>query len=170
MKIVTIDNKKDEGFLKTPTEEIDLKKEDKKELRKLIKNMRKKMIETDGVGLSANQVGINKKIFVAQIPDENGKPKFYAVINPKITKKYSETNIMNEGCLSVPGIYGPVERPNRVILEGENLEGKKIKIKAWGFLARVFQHEIDHLNGKLFTDKAKSTFKMGERDEEIREI
>ena len=63
MKIVTIDNKKDEDFLRTPTKEVDLEKEDKKELRKLIKNMRKKMIETAGVGLSANQVGINKKIF-----------------------------------------------------------------------------------------------------------
>jgi len=163
--MVTIENEKDEKFLRTPTKKVDLKKENKKKLRKLIKNMRKKMIETDGVGLSANQVGLNKRMFVAQIPDENGKPKFYSVINPEITKRSKETKTMNEGCLSVPNVYGPVERSEKITLEGENIEGKDIKVKAWGFLARVFQHEVDHLNGKLFIDKAKTTFTPKEGDE-----
>jgi len=169
MKLVTTENKEGEEFLRAPTKKIDLEKEDKEELRDLIKEMRQKMIESDGVGLSANQVGINKRMFVAQIPDENGKPMFYAVINPEITKRYPEKVEMNEGCLSIPGTYGPVERAERVILEGENLEGKKVKIKAWGFLARVFQHEVDHLNGKLFVDKAERTFEV-EDEEEMEKI
>lgn len=165
LKIVTIENKKDEKFLRTPTNEIDLEKEDKDELRELIKSMRKTMVGNDGAGLSANQVGLDKKLFVAQIPDENGKPKFYTVINPEITKKSSETEIMNEGCLSIPNIVGPVKRPHKVTLEGKDIEGKDIKIKAWGFLARVFQHETDHLNGELFIDKAEETFKLDELKE-----
>ncbi len=165
LKIVTIENKKDEKFLRTSTSEVDFEKEDKDKLRELIKSMRKTMVENDGAGLSANQVGLDKKLFVAQIPDENGKPKFYAVINPEITKRSSETEIMNEGCLSIPNIVGPVKRPYKVTLEGKDIEGKDIKIKAWGFLARVFQHETDHLNGKLFIDKAEETFKLDELKE-----
>ncbi len=170
LKIVTIENKKDEKFLRTPTDEVNLEKEDKDELRELIKSMRKTMVEDDGAGLSANQVGLNKKLFVAQIPDENGKPKFYAVINPEITKKSSETEIMNEGCLSIPNVVGPVKRPYKITLEGKDIEGKDIKIKAWGFLARVFQHETDHLNGKLFIDKAEETFKIDELTEDKTDV
>jgi peptide deformylase len=170
LKLTTIENKKDEKFLRTPTKEVDLEKENKKELRELIKKMRRKMVEWDGVGLSANQAGINKKIFVAQIPADYGEPKFYAVINPEITKKSKETEEMNEGCLSVPGVFGPVERSLKVTLEGKNIEGKKIKIKANGFLARVFQHETDHLNGKLFIDRAKKTFRVDDNAENFEEL
>lgn len=67
---------------------------------------------------------------------------------------------MEEGCLSVPGIYGDVERPEKITLVGQDRYDKKIKIKAWGLLARVFQHEVDHLNGILFIDKAKSIQKI----------
>ncbi len=170
MELVTIENKKDEEFLRTPTKEVDLEKEDKEKLRELIKKMRRKMVESDGVGLSANQIGIDKKVFVVQLPEEYGKSKFYAVINPEITKRSEETQEMNEGCLSVPEVFGPVKRAEKVTLEGRNLEGKKIKIKANGFLARIFQHEVDHLNGKLFLDRAEHTFRVDEENEEFEKL
>ncbi|MEX1014759.1 MAG: peptide deformylase [Candidatus Paceibacterota bacterium] len=154
MKIVTIEKKENEEFLRQPTKEVNFKKEDTKKLKKLVKDMRRKMHDADGIGLSANQIGLDKKLFVAQIPDEQGKPKFYAVINPEITKMSKETITLEEGCLSIPGSYGPVERAEKITLEGYGIDGKKLKLKAWGILARVFQHEVDHLNGTLFVDKA----------------
>lgn len=130
--------------------------ENKKELRGLVKQMRIAMKENSGVGLSANQIGMPKRIFVAQVPDENGRPKFYAVLNPEIIKISAKKIANEEGCLSVPlTTTGIVERPEQITLQGLNLLGKKIKIKAWGLLARVFQHEVDHLNGMLFLDRTK---------------
>ena len=154
MKILITDNKKDEDFLRKKLGELDLKKEDPKELRQLGRNMRKTMNEASGIGLSANQVGVSKRLFVAQVPDKEGVSKFYVVINPKIIKKSSETSGLEEGCLSIPKKFGMVERPTSIMVEGFNISAKKIKIKAWGLLARVFQHEIDHLDGVLFVDKA----------------
>lgn len=150
MAIVTIQNKKDEKFLRRPTARFDFKNFSKKNIRDLVQRMRGAMQEAEGVGLSANQIGLDMKVFVARV--EN---KFYALFNPEIIQSSSETLPMEEGCLSVPGVYGSVERPAKVMLKGYDMNGKPIKIKAWGLLARVFQHESDHLNGKLFVDKAK---------------
>ncbi len=147
---MTIENKKDGKFLRRPAAFFDSKKYSKKEVRELIKTMRQSMQEAEGVGLSANQVGLNVKVFVARV--EN---KFYAVFNPEIILASKETVNLDEGCLSVPGVYGVVERPERITLKGFDQNHKPLKIKAWGLLARVFQHEVDHLNGKLFIDKAK---------------
>lgn len=154
-KILTTDNKKEEAFLRKKVPPLNFKKERKKELRMLVKEMRKIMNDSNGVGLSANQVGLEKRLFVAQLPDEQGKPKLYAVINPEITRVSSEKIPLEEGCLSTPDTYGTVSRADKTVLEGYSIEGKKLKINAWGFLAQVFQHEVDHLDGKLFTDKAK---------------
>ncbi len=162
MPILTVNNKKEEEFLRAKTKEVDLKAVDKKELRELIRDMRRAMRQANGIGLSANQIGIDKRIFVAQIEDPNGRPKFYAVINPKITKKSSPKHPLEEGCLSVPGVYGIVDRYEKVVLEGFNPSGRKIKIKAWGLLAHIFQHEVDHLDGKLFIDKAKEVVDSNE--------
>ncbi len=115
--------------------------------------MREKMKEAHGIGLSANQIGLPYRVFVAQVPSHQGRPKFYAIFNPEIVKQSKETEIMEEGCLSIPGKYGFVERASRIVIKGYDPNGKKIKIKAWGLLARVFQHEIDHLDGKLFIDR-----------------
>jgi peptide deformylase len=125
------------------------------EIRTLIREMRTKMKEWHGIGLAAPQIGLNLQIFVAEIdytPEREGK--FYALINPEIISRSNKTNDMEEGCLSVPGKAGTISRSERVTIQGLNEMGKKIKIKASGFLARVFQHEIDHLNGKLFIDTA----------------
>jgi peptide deformylase len=167
-KIWKISDKSEEKFLRRKTADFDFSKHAKKEIGELVKTMKEAMVKADGVGLSANQIGLDMNFFVAQVPtvEERGDSfvvtgqKFYAIFNPQITKLSKETSPMEEGCLSVPGgISGEVERPDKITLEGKDKNGKKIKIKAWGLLARVFQHEFDHLNGTLFIDKCKKTKK-----------
>jgi len=156
--ILLIKHKKEEEFLRTKTLPFDFSKFTKKEISEVIKKMREIMKRANGVGLSANQVGIPYRFFVAQVPNMQGKQKFYAIFNPEISKvSKDETETVEEGCLSVPDTYGPTERAYRLVLSGQDKHGKKIKIKAWGLLARVFQHEVDHLNGLLFIDKAEET-------------
>ncbi len=153
--IVTIQNKKDEKFLKTKTVDFDFNKFTKKEINDLLSKMRKTMRAAKGIGLSANQIGLALKVFVAEVPTAQGDMKFYAVFNPRIEKTAGEKLLLEEGCLSVPGKYGHVERFERIILTGHDKNGKSLKIKAWGLLAHVFQHEVDHLNGIVFISKAK---------------
>ena len=153
MKIYLEKNKTEEKTLRKKIATFDFDKYTKKEIRELIKKMRTTMRRADGVGLSANQVGLNEKMFVAEVDH-----KFYAIFNPKIIKKSDEKSEMEEGCLSVPDKFGTVIRADKVWLEGQNADGKKLKIKAWGFLSRVFQHELDHLEGKLFIDKSKDIY------------
>lgn len=160
MKIVTVENKNNERFLREKTEHFELSELRASEVRNLLQQMKRTMKEAEGIGLSANQVGIGKKFFVAQIPveDESGsviREKFYAVFNPKIVKTSKKKIVMEEGCLSIPGFYGPVERSEHVVLEGQDQNGRKVKIKASGLLARVFQHEMDHLDGRLFIDRVE---------------
>ncbi|MDP3015118.1 MAG: peptide deformylase [bacterium] len=177
MKILTISHKKEEKFLRQKTAEFDpaLLKDKKRagEINDLIKKMREAVTEAIGIGLSANQVGLNLRFFVAQLPRnyaENNaelrgnslhesalsqrKSAFYAIFNPEIIKFSEKKSIMEEGCLSVPGVYGLVERSEKITLAGYDKNAKKLKIKAFGLLSRVFQHEMDHLNGILFIDKA----------------
>lgn len=178
VKIWTITNKNEEKFLRQKTDNFDFSKFSKKEINELIEKMKKAMIEANGIGLAANQIGLNLKVFVAQIPKiefkkykessrslSPGPEKFYAIFNPEIIKNSKEKNISEEGCLSVPGGYfGEVERSEKITLIGQDKNGKKIKIKAWGLLARVFQHEVDHLNGTLYIDKAKNLKKYDEEE------
>lgn len=160
MQIVNTENKNNEKFLRKRTENFKFSEFEKRALRELILKMRHTMKSAEGIGLSANQVGIGKRFFVAQVPlkDESGaiiREKFYAIFNPKIVKSSKKTIVMEEGCLSIPGLYGPVERPERITLEGYDKNGRKMKIEASGLLARVFQHEMDHLDGKFFIDRVK---------------
>lgn len=150
MKVWTVNNKKEEKVLRHKTAAFDFKKFKKNEINELIKTMKIVMEKADGIGLSANQIGLDLRFFVAKVGN-----KFYAVFNPQILKKSSSTIVAEEGCLSVPDNYGEVLRPERITLTGYDKNGKKIKIKAWGTLARVFQHEVDHLDGKLFIDHIK---------------
>ena len=149
MELVTIEKKENEKFLRQKTAAFNFSKFSKKEINDLIKAMRIKMKLHDGVGLAANQVGLNARVFVAQVDN-----KFYAIFNPEIIQESEEKAVQDEGCLSVPGSYGPVPRHEKVTLKGFDKHNNPIKIKAWGLLARVFQHEMDHLNGGLFIDRA----------------
>lgn len=150
MKILTIKTGKEKRFLRRKTAEFDFKKSSPKEIRELIKRMREVMEEANGVGLAANQIGLNMKVLVAQV-----EGKFYAIFNPEITKISKEVETAVEGCLSVPLVVDEVTRPYRITLKGYDKTGKKLTIRAWGHLARVLQHEVDHLNGKLFIDHLK---------------
>ena len=156
--ILAIQSKKDEKFLKTKTVDFDFKKFKKKEITELLGKMRKMMRAAKGIGLSANQIGLAFKIFVAEVPNAQGEMKSYAIFNPSIEKSGGEKLLLEEGCLSVPGMFGQVERFERVVLSGYDKNGKLLKIKAWGLLAHVFQHEVDHLNGIVFTSKAKNMY------------
>jgi peptide deformylase len=165
-EILTIDAAKEEKFLRRKTVDFDFEKFTKKEITELIVRMRRIMRKANGIGLSANQIGLDFKVFVAEIPDGQGGTKFYAVFNPKIEKISGEKAIYEEGCLSVPGKWGDVERAKSITIAGQDKNGKPAKIKAWGLLAHVFQHEMDHLNGKLFVDKAKYIHEAATADAE----
>ncbi len=135
--------------------DFDFTKFSKKEIVALIRSMREVMKKARGLGLSANQVGLSSRVFVAEVDKKN-----YAIFNPKIVDASKEQKGEEEGCLSVPNKYGLTPRSARVVLVGLDRYGKPLKIRAWGLLARVFQHETDHLNGVLFIDKATAIHEM----------
>ncbi len=118
--------------------------------RKLAKDMIDTMYAENGVGLAANQVGVLKRLFVTSANQVRGEELVF--LNPKIVKKQGVIKEF-EGCLSVPEFYEPVKRAKRVWMKAMTLEGKTVEVKAEGLLSRIFQHEIDHLNGILFIDR-----------------
>lgn len=118
----------------------------------------------DGIGLAAPQVGVLKRAIVIDLGEE-GDGKVYKLVNPVITKAKGE-QVCREGCLSVPGVLGDVVRPKEVTVEALDENGKEVKIKAKDLMAIVFSHEIDHLDGILFTDKATELFDADTEDEE----
>ena len=163
-EIVTVAEKKHEKFLRQKTVDFDFSNYSAKEIRELVRRMRDVMHKAQGIGLSANQIGLTCRVFVAHVPDGEGKLKFYAVFNPQLSRPSKETEELEEGCLSVPEKWGLVERHYRVMLTGKDYRNKPLKIKAWGLLARVFQHEVDHLDGKLFIDRAKEVHEAPKSD------
>ena len=115
------------------------------------------MLKAPGVGLAANQIGILKKIVTINVPNENNeKNKIYTLFNPIITSYSKKKVIMEEGCLSLPEQYADIERPKQIVLEYLDENEKKIKKEIDGYEARILQHEIDHLSGKLFVDYLSS--------------
>jgi peptide deformylase len=120
----------------------------------LIKNMFQTMRNANGIGLAANQVGADKSIIVIDVSvvEEYEHIKPMVFINPEIIYKSEETIVIEEGCLSIPDIRCEIERPKDIILKYLDTEMKEHKLEASGLLARVTQHEFDHLNGILFTD------------------
>jgi peptide deformylase len=97
--------------------------------------------------------------------DETVPAKLYILINPEITKLSKDTLLGVEGCLSIPGLVGEVERSDAVVIKGLNRRGQPVKVKARGWLARIFQHEVDHLNGELFVDKATRLWQQTDEEE-----
>ena len=124
-------------------------KEVNDDIRKLAKDMIKTMNRNNGIGLSACQVGKNIRMFV--LP--KGLTKKQTFINPEIIKISKKTNIMEEGCLSLPNVYLPIKRAVSLKLKAFDKNNKQFKLKATDLLARTIQHEMDHLNGILITDK-----------------
>jgi len=141
-------------------------------LQTLIDDMVETMRDAPGVGLAAPQVGVSDRVIVVEYAEqeevEEGQepkevePKLYVMVNPEIVKSSPDTVLGVEGCLSVPGLLGEVERNYEVRIKALNRHGQPMKLKAEGWLARIFQHEIDHLNGVLFTDLATQVWQPEE--------
>jgi peptide deformylase len=123
-------------------------------IEKLLDNLRDTLADSEtGVGLAAPQIGISKRAIVINYDED-----YYEVVNPEIISQEGQ-DTDTEGCLSVPGIIGEVTRAEKVTVKGLNRQGEEITIKAEGYLARIFQHEIDHLEGVLFVDRAENVRK-----------
>ena len=119
-----------------------------KKLEDLAIAMIDSMHNSDGIGLAGPQVGVEKRIFVCHVPEDD--PRIF--INPDIIGTSQEISPYEEGCLSIPGVYSDVMRPRSITLQAWTLEGKPFRMEAEGILARVIQHEMDHLKGILFID------------------
>ena len=134
----------------SPVNNIDL------DIKNLIIEMKRLMKEANGIGLAANQAGHNLRIFVIEenLAKENNVPNVY--INPEITEYSKDLTQAEEGCLSIPEFWPQIKRSKKIKIKALDENGNKIKIKAKGFLARVLQHETDHLNGLLIKDRTDS--------------
>lgn len=148
-----------------------------KNLLTLIDDMVETMREAPGVGLAAPQIGLSERLIVVEYYEheedeekEDAPKKVWAVLNPEIIKASEEKLMGVEGCLSIPGLVGEVERHAAIQVKGLNRHGKPLKIKAEGWLARIFQHEIDHLNGILFPDRATRVWKPQDEVEPEQEV
>lgn len=135
-------------------------------IQKLIDNMIDTMYEIDGAGLAAPQVGVPLQVIVFQLPDDEDVT---VLINPEIVKGSEESELMSEGCLSLPGYRGEVKRLTSVTAKGRNRQGKMIRIKGEGLLAQVLQHEIDHINGIVYVDRLEDKDKLQKIEHEEEE-
>ncbi len=129
-------------------------------IKEIIQDMIETMYKYDGIGIAAPQIGILKQILIYDIEyiEENGKKNPITLINPVITKYSKSMVTTEEGCLSFPDFFGYVDRPEKITVEALNEKMEKVVIKATGLEAVVLQHEIDHLNGRVFVDLAYDTY------------
>ncbi len=152
LKIYSVDDPQQQAVLRAKTRKV---QKITPRLLSLAQQMLVTMREANGVGLAANQVGLPQRFFVAELPadEENDLPaETFIVFNPEIVKKSGE-QVAYEGCLSIVGYVGQVARAEKVLIRGLGERGQPVRYKAEGYLARVFQHEIDHLDGTLYTDR-----------------
>lgn len=139
----------------------------------LVDDMVETMIEAPGVGLAAPQVAQSQRLIVVRLSDDEDSReeygseagKLYVLANPEVVKVSKELVEGVEACLSIPGYYGSVDRHESIVIKGQDRYGKPTRVRAHGWLARVFQHELDHLDGRLYIDIAKDVWKAGERED-----
>ncbi len=136
----------------------EVRKIDKK-TKKLVVDIVQTMKKNQGIGLAAPQVGISKRAITVQTDLKD--QRILVLVNPKILKKSKETETGEEGCLSFPDIFLKIKRAQKIEIEGLDINGEKVKIKAQGLLARVLQHEVDHLDGILFFNRLSFIKKIG---------
>lgn len=118
------------------------------EIRRICERMVEAMLRADGVGLAAPQMGVAKRIIILDVEGQ-----FHVLINPELLYVSDETEPGTEGCLSVPGVHAEVERSTRATIAGTALDGTRVEITGEGLLARAMQHEMDHIDGRLFVDR-----------------
>ena len=132
-------------------------------LQELVDDMVETLHAANGVGLAAPQIGVPRRIIVVQLPEDFEEPeagRLFVMINPEIVEASEDQEIDDEGCLSVPGFVGEVPRATAISLRAQNVRGKPFRFEASGYLARVCQHEIDHLDGVLFIDRVTAPEKL----------
>jgi len=133
------------------------------ELHRLLDDMLETMRAAPGVGLAAPQVGVDRRIIVIEYPENEEDPentlRVFELINPEIIKAKG-TEVGQEGCLSLPGLAADVERATQVIVRAQDRHGKEVRYKTFDWLARIFQHEIDHVHGVMMTDKALQLYRL----------
>ena len=172
LEILTVQNLEHQKMLRTKARKVQAVTP---KMVALAEQMLETMREANGIGLAAPQVGVLQRLFVVEVPEdeENDEPaQTYVFFNPKIIKGRGE-QVGYEGCLSIPGYIGEVARRERITVEGLDEKGNPVRLKVEGYLARVFQHEIDHLDGVLYTDRLTDpgTFQPVEvGEEEIAEL
>ena len=152
LEILTVDDPEQLKVLRSKSKKV---QKVTPRLAAFARQMLETMRQSNGVGLAAPQVGALLRFFVAELPEdeETGEPaETYILFNPEIVKGRGE-QVGYEGCLSIPGYIGEVSRQDRVTVQGLDEKGRTVRLQAEGYLARVFQHEIDHLDGILFTDR-----------------
>jgi peptide deformylase len=133
------------------------------EVKQLIDDLVETMRAAPGVGLAAPQINIPERVIVVELPadEEEGKPaELYAFVNPEIVKVSREVEEGQEGCLSIPGYLGDVDRHTMVVVRGQDAFGKPQRVRVYDYLARIFQHEIDHLDGVMFIDRVTEPSKI----------
>jgi peptide deformylase len=143
-------------------------------LQRLVDDMIETLMDAPGVGLAAPQVNVSQRVIVVRLPDDEDARKeygdqagvVYVVVNPEMLKPSRERVEGMEACLSIPGYYGAVDRHVSAIITGQDRYGKPFRLKAKDWLARVFQHEIDHLDGRLYIDIASAIYEQKESEEE----
>ena len=139
----------------------------------LVDDMIETMLDAPGVGLAAPQVAVSQRLIVVRLPDDEESQEeygdqagvLYVVANPEVVNVSQEMVEGVEACLSIPGYFGTVDRHEQIILKGLDRHGKPIRIKAKGWQARVFQHELDHLDGRLYVDIAKEVWEARPEDD-----
>jgi len=139
-----------------------------KDFQELVTNMVDTLRDAPGVGLAAPQVAVSQRLIVVEYgddEDESVPKKLFVVANPEIVEKSEEMVTGVEACLSIPELVGEVDRHQKIVIKGMNRQGKPMKIKAEDWLARIFQHEIDHLDGVLYTDHTEKVWKPREGEE-----
>lgn len=154
IKIIQKENK----ILRQKAKEVPIKEIESKKIKKFISRMKEVLAESkDGVAIAAPQIGEPLQIFIIKLTPDVG---FKVFINPKIKKISKKKQIVPEGCLSVEGVYGAIKRAEKLTVEAYDEKGKKFTRGASGLLAQIIQHEMDHLNGILFIDKASKLEKI----------
>ena len=157
-------------ILKEPCEEVDFDKIPGQDVAYTAMSLMESVKHYDGMGLSANQVGVKLRMFAIQMLDEG---KCYCLINPKVIAVSDEMQRINEGCLSFPGLFLSIERPNWVEMEFQAANGEVMQKRFEGIYATCALHELDHLNGKLYTElvpKTRLQIAMGKRKQNLKKV
>ena len=131
-------------------------------IRELVRQMLQTMYSADGIGLAAPQVAVNKQLIVIDCEPNNPDTPPLVLINPKITRYGNELSNCEEGCLSIPGVYLEVTRPEAIEVSFKDENGRPRKLKAAGLLSRAIQHEMDHLSGVMFVDRVENDLALTE--------